>query len=132
MTCLLGVAECILLVHSSKWLRREAACVRLRTSVFGWVVHEGGRHPALYSCVHFSTQAKHRERGSLAAAKIVELGDGDELDDFVVEIDILAACGHHPHILSLEEAYLFKGKLWVRTFPALAIPCGFAAQSLQL
>eukprot|EP00117_Sycon_ciliatum_P009942 scpid22636/ scgid12036/ Serine/threonine-protein kinase 10 len=58
-------------------------------------------------------KAKHRERGSLAAAKIVELGDGDELDDFVVEIDILAACGHHPHILSLEEAYLFKGKLWM-------------------
>lgn len=48
----------------------------------------------------------------MAAAKICECKEEEELEDFVVEIDILAEC-HHPNIVELLEAYFFEGNLWV-------------------
>ena len=49
----------------------------------------------------------------MAAAKICECKEEEELEDFVVEIDILAEC-RHPNIVELLEAYFFEGNLWVR------------------
>lgn len=46
-----------------------------------------------------------------AAAKICELKE-DDLEDFVVEIDVLTEC-RHPNIVQMIEAYFFDGKLWV-------------------
>jgi len=48
----------------------------------------------------------------MAAAKICELNGEDELEDFVVEIDILTEC-RHQNIVSLLEAFFGDGKLWM-------------------
>ncbi|XP_046850058.1 serine/threonine-protein kinase 10-like [Xenia sp. Carnegie-2017] len=57
-------------------------------------------------------KAKHCETGDEAAAKIVEIHNDTELDDFMVEIDILAEC-KHKNIINLYEAYYFDNKLWI-------------------
>ena len=60
-------------------------------------------------------QAQRKSDGLLAAAKIVPIKDEGELEDFMVEIDILAECKHQ-HIVDMYQAYLFDNKLWVSKF----------------
>lgn len=48
----------------------------------------------------------------LAAAKMCRLEGDEDLDDFRVEIDILADC-RHPNVVSLFDAYCMDSKLWV-------------------
>lgn len=67
-------------------------------------------HPAL------SFQAKNKDTGALAAAKVIETKSEDELEDYMVEIEILATCDH-PHIVKLLGAFYWDGKLWVRAGP---------------
>lgn len=58
-------------------------------------------------------KVKHREKPSLlAAAKISALDSDEELEDFMVEIDILTDISH-PNIIQLYEAFFFQNKLWV-------------------
>ncbi|NXO44610.1 STK10 kinase, partial [Locustella ochotensis] len=57
-------------------------------------------------------QAKNKETGALAAAKVIETKSEDELEDYMVEIEILATC-HHPHIVKLLGAFYWDGKLWI-------------------
>uniref|UniRef100_A0A8C5SB82 Protein kinase domain-containing protein n=1 Tax=Laticauda laticaudata TaxID=8630 RepID=A0A8C5SB82_LATLA len=57
--------------------------------------------------------AINRETGALAAAKVIETKSEDELEDYMVEIEILATCDH-PHIVKLLGAFYFDSKLWVR------------------
>lgn len=59
-----------------------------------------------------SLQAQHKISGILAAAKICEIQQEEDLDDFVVEIDILSEC-KHKNIVELLEAYVYQDKLWV-------------------
>lgn len=49
----------------------------------------------------------------MAAAKVIETKSEDELEDYMVEIEILATCDH-PHIVKLLGAFYWDGKLWVR------------------
>ena len=60
----------------------------------------------------------------MAAAKVIETKSEEELEDYTVEIDILATCDH-PYIVKLLGAYYYDGKLWVRAtcLPPLG-PCG--------
>ena len=58
------------------------------------------------------SQAEHRESGRLAALKRVPIQEESELDDFMVEIDILAEC-RSPNIVELYEAFFFDEALWV-------------------
>ena len=58
------------------------------------------------------SQAEHRETGKLAALKRVPIQEESELDDFMVEIDILAEC-KHPNIVGLHEAFFYDEALWV-------------------
>ena len=51
----------------------------------------------------------------LAAAKIIDVKDENELDDFMVEIDILSEC-KHSHVVGMYEAYHHENKLWVSTY----------------
>lgn len=44
--------------------------------------------------------------------KRVPIADDTELDDFMVEIDILADCKHQ-NIVGLHEAYFYDQALWV-------------------
>ncbi|ODN06171.1 Serine/threonine-protein kinase 10 [Orchesella cincta] len=57
-------------------------------------------------------KAKHKETGVLAAAKMCRLETDEDLDDFRVEIDILADC-KHPNVVTLFDAYCFDSKLWL-------------------
>lgn len=57
-------------------------------------------------------QAERKTDGVLAAAKIIEVKDESELDDFMVEIDILSEC-KHKHVVGMYEAYYHENKLWV-------------------
>jgi STE20-like kinase len=58
-------------------------------------------------------KARNKETGVFAAAKIVEKCSEDEIDDYIVEIDILNEC-KHKNIVHLHEAYYHDSKLWVR------------------
>ena len=51
----------------------------------------------------------------LAAAKVCVLESDEELEDFLVEIDILSELSHR-NIVKLYEAYFHLNKLWVRNF----------------
>lgn len=57
-------------------------------------------------------QAKNKETGALAAAKVIETKSEEELEDYIVEIEILATCDH-PYIVKLLGAYYYDGMLWV-------------------
>ncbi|NWS29102.1 STK10 kinase, partial [Polioptila caerulea] len=57
-------------------------------------------------------KAKNKETGALAAAKVIETKSEDELEDYMVEIEILATCDH-PHIVRLLGAFYWDGKLWI-------------------
>eukprot|EP00051_Salpingoeca_urceolata_P005131 m.70592 g.70592 ORF g.70592 m.70592 type:complete len:855 (-) comp14077_c0_seq3:55-2619(-) len=57
-------------------------------------------------------RAENVETGQLAAAKIIPVKYEEELDDFVVEVDILTECKHEC-IVQLVGAYFWKDKLWV-------------------
>ncbi|XP_052772331.1 serine/threonine-protein kinase 10-like isoform X2 [Mya arenaria] len=57
-------------------------------------------------------KAEHRENKNLAALKLVEIKADDELEDFMVEIDILAKC-KHKNVVGIHETYYFGGKLWM-------------------
>eukprot|EP00911_Craspedida_sp_UC1_P000399 UC1_evm1s302 len=57
-------------------------------------------------------KVKNRETGKLAAAKIIPVEDAEELEDFVVEVDILVECPH-PNVVGLEAAYWHNEKLWI-------------------
>ncbi|XP_054654041.1 STE20-like serine/threonine-protein kinase isoform X2 [Dunckerocampus dactyliophorus] len=57
-------------------------------------------------------KAQNKQNGTLAAAKVIDTKTEDELEDYMVEIDILASCSHH-HIVKLLDAFYFEGKLWI-------------------
>uniref|UniRef100_H0V7X6 non-specific serine/threonine protein kinase n=1 Tax=Cavia porcellus TaxID=10141 RepID=H0V7X6_CAVPO len=57
-------------------------------------------------------KAKNKETGALAAAKVIETKSEEELEDYIVEIEILATCDH-PYIVKLLGAYYYDGKLWI-------------------
>ncbi|XP_030011570.1 STE20-like serine/threonine-protein kinase isoform X2 [Sphaeramia orbicularis] len=57
-------------------------------------------------------KAQNKQNATLAAAKVIDTKTEDELEDYMVEIDILASCNHH-HIVKLLDAFYFEGKLWI-------------------
>ena len=57
-------------------------------------------------------KARHREKNLYAAAKICILENEDELEDFMVEIDILSEISH-VNVIQLYEAFFYENKLWV-------------------
>lgn len=50
--------------------------------------------------------------GILAAAKVIDTKTEEELEDYMVEIEILASCDHQ-NIVKLLDAFYFDSKLWV-------------------
>uniref|UniRef100_A0A671XAB3 non-specific serine/threonine protein kinase n=1 Tax=Sparus aurata TaxID=8175 RepID=A0A671XAB3_SPAAU len=57
-------------------------------------------------------KARNKDTGALAAAKQIETKCEDELEDYIVEIDILAKCDHR-YIVKLLDAFYFDNKLWI-------------------
>lgn len=61
---------------------------------------------------NFILQAQNKETGILAAAKVIDTKTEEELEDYMVEIEILASCNHQ-NIVKLLDAFYFESKLWV-------------------
>lgn len=59
-------------------------------------------------------QAQNKQTGILAAAKVISTKTEEELEDYMVEIDILASCDHQ-NIVKLLDAFYYESKLWVST-----------------
>ena len=57
-------------------------------------------------------QAQNKLTGILAAAKVIDTKTEEELEDYMVEIEILASCDHQ-NIVKLLDAFYFDSKLWV-------------------
>ncbi|KAM6970096.1 serine/threonine-protein kinase 10 [Aplochiton taeniatus] len=57
-------------------------------------------------------KARNKETGVLAAAKVIETKCEEELEEYMVEIDILAKCDHH-YIVKLMDAFYHDNKLWI-------------------
>ncbi|XP_042195831.1 serine/threonine-protein kinase 10 isoform X2 [Callorhinchus milii] len=57
-------------------------------------------------------KARNKETGVLAAAKVIETKSEEELEDYMVEIDILASCDHE-YIVKLLDAFFYENKLWI-------------------
>ncbi|KAM7154151.1 uncharacterized protein RBU57_011809 isoform 2-T3 [Macrochelys suwanniensis] len=57
-------------------------------------------------------KAQNKETGVLAAAKVIDTQSEEELEDYVVEIDILACCDH-PNIVKLLDALYWDSRLWI-------------------
>lgn len=62
-------------------------------------------------------QAQNKQTGTLAAAKVIDTKTEEELEDYMVEIDILASCNHH-NIVKLLDAFYYESKLWVSNEPS--------------
>ncbi|XP_054610006.1 serine/threonine-protein kinase 10 [Dunckerocampus dactyliophorus] len=57
-------------------------------------------------------KACNKETGVLAAAKVIPTKCEEELEDYMVEIEILAKCDHR-YIVKLLDAYYFNNHLWI-------------------
>ncbi|KAI5612735.1 serine/threonine-protein kinase 10 [Silurus asotus] len=57
-------------------------------------------------------KVQNKETGALAAGKVIETKSEEELEDYMVEIDILATCNHH-YIVKLLDAFYYDQKLWI-------------------
>ncbi|XP_029956468.1 serine/threonine-protein kinase 10 [Salarias fasciatus] len=57
-------------------------------------------------------KARNKDTGVLAAAKVIETKCEEELEDYMVEIDILAKCDHR-YIVKLLDAFYHDNKLWI-------------------
>ncbi|KAK5927110.1 hypothetical protein CgunFtcFv8_022631 [Champsocephalus gunnari] len=57
-------------------------------------------------------KAQNKQTGILAAAKVIDTKTEEELEDYMVEIDILASCDHE-NIVQLLDAFYFESKLWI-------------------
>ncbi|KAJ8284940.1 hypothetical protein COCON_G00037900 [Conger conger] len=57
-------------------------------------------------------KAQNKQSGILAAAKVIDTKSEEELEDYMVEIDILASCDHH-NIVKLLDAFYYENKLWI-------------------
>ncbi|XP_023653629.1 STE20-like kinase b isoform X2 [Paramormyrops kingsleyae] len=57
-------------------------------------------------------RAQNKHTGVLAAAKVIDTKSEEELEDYMVEIDILASCDHH-NIVKLLDAFYYENKLWI-------------------
>ncbi|KAJ4944933.1 hypothetical protein JOQ06_013472 [Pogonophryne albipinna] len=58
-------------------------------------------------------KAQNKQTGILAAAKVIDTKTEEELEDYMVEIDILASCDHE-NIVQLLDAFYFESKLWMK------------------
>ncbi|XP_078267705.1 serine/threonine-protein kinase 10 isoform X2 [Rhinoraja longicauda] len=57
-------------------------------------------------------KAINRETGVLAAAKVIEVKSEEDLEDYMVEIEILASCDHK-NIIKQLDALFYENRLWI-------------------
>ncbi|XP_062913255.1 serine/threonine-protein kinase 10-like isoform X2 [Mobula hypostoma] len=59
-------------------------------------------------------KALNKETGAVAAAKVISSLNEEELEDYMVEINILGSCDH-PNIVKLLDAFYYNNNLWILT-----------------
>ncbi|XP_051896691.1 serine/threonine-protein kinase 10-like [Pristis pectinata] len=59
-------------------------------------------------------KALNKETGAIAAAKVISSLNEEELEDYMVEINILGSCDH-PNIVKLLDAFYYDNNLWILT-----------------
>nr|XP_032835926.1 STE20-like serine/threonine-protein kinase [Petromyzon marinus] len=57
-------------------------------------------------------KVQNRQTGQLAAAKVMEPSDEEEMEELLVEVEVLSACRHN-HVITLVAAYHCGPKLWI-------------------
>uniref|UniRef100_A0A8C1W3M5 non-specific serine/threonine protein kinase n=1 Tax=Cyprinus carpio TaxID=7962 RepID=A0A8C1W3M5_CYPCA len=67
-------------------------------------------------------KAQNKETGELAAAKVIETKSEEELEDYMVEIDILASCNHQ-YIVKLLDAFFYDNNLSCLTLTEFCVYC---------
>ncbi|NXW01933.1 SLK kinase, partial [Fregetta grallaria] len=80
-------------------------------------------------------KAQNKETKVLAAAKVIDTKSEEELEDYMVEIDILASCDH-PNIVKLLDAFYYENNLWVElerplTEPQIKVVCRQTLEALN-
>ena len=65
-------------------------------------------------------QTEHTETHTLAALKKVPIQEEHDMEDFMVEIDILAEC-KHSNVVGLHQAFSFDNQLWVSRVGAYSL-----------
>lgn len=80
--------------------------------------------------INFLPQAQNKHSGIMAAAKVIDTKTEEELEDYMVEIDILASC-NHDNIVKLLDAFYYESKLWVSTYSVLIPLLYFRADFCQ-
>uniref|UniRef100_A0A8C3XUZ4 non-specific serine/threonine protein kinase n=1 Tax=Chelydra serpentina TaxID=8475 RepID=A0A8C3XUZ4_CHESE len=80
-------------------------------------------------------KAQNKETKVLAAAKVIDTKSEEELEDYMVEIDILASCDH-PNIVKLLDAFYYENNLWVElerplTEPQIKVVCKQTLEALN-
>uniref|UniRef100_A0A665VWR4 non-specific serine/threonine protein kinase n=1 Tax=Echeneis naucrates TaxID=173247 RepID=A0A665VWR4_ECHNA len=72
-------------------------------------------------------KAQNKQTGILAAAKVIDTKTEEELEDYMVEIDILASCDHQ-NIVKLLDAFYYESKLWVSSeqLSGVTVPGAFS------
>uniref|UniRef100_A0A672SMU3 non-specific serine/threonine protein kinase n=1 Tax=Sinocyclocheilus grahami TaxID=75366 RepID=A0A672SMU3_SINGR len=72
-------------------------------------------------------KAQNKETGALAAAKVIETKSEEELEDYMVEIDILASCNHQ-YIVKLLDAFFYDNKLVCLTLTEFCVYCWYLSE----
>uniref|UniRef100_A0A673HX42 non-specific serine/threonine protein kinase n=1 Tax=Sinocyclocheilus rhinocerous TaxID=307959 RepID=A0A673HX42_9TELE len=72
-------------------------------------------------------KAQNKETGALAAAKVIETKSEEELEDYMVEIDILASCNHQ-YIVKLLDAFFYDNKLACLTLTEFCVYCWYLSE----
>uniref|UniRef100_A0A8C1IJ42 non-specific serine/threonine protein kinase n=1 Tax=Cyprinus carpio TaxID=7962 RepID=A0A8C1IJ42_CYPCA len=75
-------------------------------------------------------KAQNKQTGIFAAAKVIDTKTEDELEDYMVEIDILASCDHH-NIVKLLDAFYYESKLWVSNVFCFSADFGVSAKNTK-
>uniref|UniRef100_A0A672SMY7 non-specific serine/threonine protein kinase n=1 Tax=Sinocyclocheilus grahami TaxID=75366 RepID=A0A672SMY7_SINGR len=71
-------------------------------------------------------KAQNKETGALAAAKVIETKSEEELEDYMVEIDILASCNHQ-YIVKLLDAFFYDNNVCL-TLTEFCVYCWYLSE----
>lgn len=101
--------------------QRQENSTEISRGCFGVFFFSGDNYLVKFTyifAVTFLLQAQNKETKVLAAAKVIDTKSEEELEDYMVEIDILASCDH-PNIVKLLDAFYYENNLWVGIFSSL-------------
>lgn len=93
---------------------RHDASASVRSDLFVGLTILPARPSTPFSAVLtlFGAQVTHTMSGMICAAKIMDVTNKSDLEEFVIEVDALTEL-KHPNIVSLHAAYYYNNQLWM-------------------